>query len=203
MTFTCGRFYISGATAGYRLLGDQEASTELGRTSWTFDAIGKWRFDGYDADDSDDFEGMHDRHMTVDVGGEFAVSGDWGVLKTTLLTDALSQHDGQEFRLTYAKPFDIEKLNLSPSVGFSWLSSNLADYYYGVRNDEARAGRPAYNTGDAVNWFVGLQTNYHLNDKWTLLAGITYYWLDSNINDSPIVDDSYMISITAGAMYRF
>ena len=79
MNFTCGRFYISGATAGYRLLGDN---------NWTFDAIGKWRFDGYDADDSDDFEGMHDRHMTVDVGGEFTVSGDWGGLKTALLTDA-------------------------------------------------------------------------------------------------------------------
>jgi outer membrane protein len=194
MTFTSGRFYISGATAGYQLLDDQ---------GWTFDAIGKWRFDGYDADDSDELAGMHNRHMTIDVGGELTAFGDWGVLKAGLVTDALSQHDGQEMRITYAKPFDIEKLNISPSVGFSWLSSNLADYYYGVRVDEALAGRPAYNPGDAVNWFAGLGANYHLDDNWTLLADITCYWLDSKIHDSPIVSDSYMISITAGVMYRF
>jgi outer membrane protein len=194
MLFTCGRFYISGATAGYRLWADE---------NWTFDAVGKWRFDGYDEDDSDELEGMHDRHMTIDLGGEFSVFGDWGALKAGFLTDSLSQHDGQEIRISYAKPFDIEKLRISPSVGFVWQSSNLADYYYGVRADEARAGRPAYNVDDAVNWFAGIHTNYNLDDNWTLLAGITYYWLDSEIHDSPIVSDSYMISITAGAMYKF
>jgi MipA family protein len=194
VTAVSAPFYFFIDTAGCRLFSD---------SNMTFDLIGKLRLDGYNADRSDDFDGMHDRNMTVDVGGEFGISGDWGNLYTRILTDALGRHDGQEFRVTYAKPFKFEKSKISPSVGFALLSSNLADYYYGVRDNEARPGRPAYNPGASVNWFVGLDANYQLNDDWTLLTSITYYWLDSNIRNSPIVDKDYMISIIAGAMYRF
>jgi len=194
ITAVSAPFYFWIDTAGCRLFSD---------SNMAFDVIGKWRLDGYDADKSDDFEGMHDRNMTVDVGGEFSITGDWGNLYARILTDALGQHDGQEYRVTYAQPFKFEKAKISPSVGFALLSSNLADYYYGVRSDEARTGRPAYNPGASVNWFVGLDANYQLNDDWTLLTSITYYWLDSNIRNSPIVNKDYTISIIAGAMYRF
>jgi MipA family protein len=187
-------FYFFIDTAGCRLFSD---------SNMTFDLIGKIRTDGYDADDSDDLDGMHDRHMSFDVGGEFGISKDWGDLHARILTDALGQHDGQEFRVTYAKPFEFEKTKIKPSVGFAMLSSNLADYYYGVRNGEARPDRPEYNPGSSVNWFVGFQANHQLNDDWTLFTSITYYWLDDNIRYSPIVDRDYTMSILAGAMYRF
>jgi MipA family protein len=187
-------FYFFVDTAGCRVFSD---------SNMTFDLIGKIRTDGYDATRSDYFDGMHDRHMSFDVGGELGISGDWGNLYTRILTDALAQHEGQEFRVTYAKPFKFEKSKISPFVGFALLSNNLADYYYGVRNDEARPGRPAYEPGASVNWFVGLDANYQLNDRWTLFTKITYYWLDSNIRNSPIVNKDYMMSILAGAMYRF
>ncbi len=187
-------FYFFIDTAGCRVFSD---------SNMTFDLIGKIRTDGYDADRSEDFDGMHDRHMSFDVGGEFGISCDWGNLYTRILTDALAQHEGQEFRVTYVKPFKFEKSKISPSLGFALLSNNLANYYYGVRDDEARPGRPAYDPGASVNWFVGLDANYQLNDNWTLITSITYYWLDSNIRNSPIVDKDYTISILAGAMYRF
>jgi MipA family protein len=194
ITAVSAPFYFSIDTAGCRLFSD---------SNMAFDVIGKWRFDGYDAGKSDDFKGMHDRNMTADVGGEFSIAGNWGNLYARILTDAMGQHDGQEFRVTYAKPFKFEKTKISPSTGVALLSSNLADYYYGVRDNEARPGRPAYNPGASVNWFAGLDANYQLNNDWTLLTSITYYWLDSNIRNSPIVDKDYTMSILAGAMYRF
>ena len=103
----------------------------------TFDFIGKLRTDGYDEEDSEALEGMHNRHMTVDAGGEFTISGNWGKLYTSIVTDTMGQHDGQEFRVTYAKPFESEKSKITPSVGFALLSSKLANYYYGVRDGEA------------------------------------------------------------------
>ena len=194
ITAVSAPFYFFIDTAGCRLFSD---------SNMAFDVIGKWRLDGYDVDKSDDLDGMHNRNMTVDVGGEFSVTGDWGNLYARILTDAMGQHDGQEFRVTYAKPLKFEKSKISPSVGVALLSSNLADYYYGVRDNEARPGRPAYNPGASVNWFVGLDANYQLNNDWTLLTSITYYWLDSDIRNSPIVNKDYTMSIIAGAMYRF
>ncbi len=192
--YKSGRFFISGATAGYRLLAGE---------SWTFDAVGKWRFDGYDEDDSDDLEGMGDRHMTVDIGGAFSVFGDWGTLKVTALKDALSEYDGEEMSVSYSRTFQEDKLGITPFVGFSWLSNDLADYYYGVRSDETKVGRPAYSAGSGVNWFAGLGTDYKLDEKWSLFAQFSYEWLNNEITDSPIVDDDYEISILAGAMYKF
>jgi outer membrane scaffolding protein for murein synthesis (MipA/OmpV family) len=94
VTAVSAPFYFFIDTAGCRLFSD---------SNMTFDLIGKLRLDGYDADKSNDFDGMHDRNMTIDVGGEFGISGDWGNLYTRILTDTLGRHDGQEFRVTYAK----------------------------------------------------------------------------------------------------
>ncbi len=192
--FISGRFYISGATTGYRLLADD---------GWSLDAIGKVRFDGYDADDSDRLAGMHNRHMTFDAGGEFTLTSDWGEAWISTVTDTLGQHDGQEIKVGYTKPFVFDKLTLSPAGGLIWQNSNLADYYYGVRRDEARPGRPSFQVGDSTNWFVGLKAQYQTDERWTLLAGITYQFLDSKIHNSPIVSDNFVISVLAGAMYKF
>ncbi len=194
ITYTNGRFFIRGAMAGYRLLADD---------SWALDATGQWRFDGYEPDDSDDLDGMHERHMTVDAGAALSLFGDWGTAKLSFLNDILSQHDGQELRLTYSKTFEGDKISTTPFVGLSWLSGDLIDYYYGVRSDEAQAGRAAYNAGDGVNWLAGVATNYQLDEQWSLFGSISYEWLNSEITDSPIVDDDYKISILAGAMYKF
>lgn len=190
-----GRFFVSGATAGYRLLAGD---------SWAFDGIGKWRFDGYDPDDSDDLKGMDKRRMTADLGGTFSAFGDWGTFKVTALKDALSEYDGEEISVSYSRTLQEDKLGITPFVGLAWLSGNLTDYYYGVRSDEVRAGRrPAYDAGADLNWFAGLNASYELDEKWSLFAGFTYELLGGEITDSPIVDDDYTISILAGAMYKF
>jgi outer membrane protein len=187
-------FYFKIDTAGCRVFSD---------SNMTFDFIGKLRTDGYKGEDSLTLDGMHTRHMTVDVGGEFAISGNWGEVHTRILTDAMGQHDGQEFHITYAKPFEFEKSKISPFVGFELLSSKLADYYYGVRDDEARPGRKAYEPGASYKTLVGLDANYKLNDKWYLFTTMTSYWLDSGLRQSPIVNKDYELSIIAGAMYKF
>jgi outer membrane protein len=206
--FVYDRFYFAIDTAGYRLLANQRTATPApGTTLLYLDAIARWRSDGYDSDDSDELDGMHNRHKTVDVGGEFGVAGDWGSVTTSLVTDALGQHNGHEFRAIYGKrfenAFDIKDLRITPSAGIAWQSHNLVNYYYGVRDDEARDDRPAFKPGEAVNWLTGLDSTYQLNDKWTLLAGITIYWLDDEIRESPIVNKDYAISLIAGVMYKF
>jgi outer membrane protein len=206
--FIYDRFYFAIDTAGYRLLANQRTATPApGTTLLYLDAIARWRSDGYDSSDSDQLSGMHNRDESVDAGGEFGVVGDWGSVTTSLVTDAFDQHNGQELRVIYGKrcenAFDVEGLRITPSVGLAWQSHNLVNYYYGVRPDEVRPGRPAYRPGEAVNWLTGIDGTYQLNDRWTLLAGITIYWLDDEIRNSPIVNKDYAISFIGGVMYKF
>jgi outer membrane protein len=201
------RFYWAIDTLGARLIASQRETPKAGQDYWYFDAIGKWRSDGYDSDDSDQLDGMHNRHKTFDVGGEFGISGGWGKIAASLVTDMLGVDNGQELKVVYSLPFknafDINSLEIMPSAGFAWQSDELVDYYYGVRRNEARADRPAYDPDSGVNWLWGFDTNYQLNKDWTIFAGFTYYLLDSEIRHSPIVSRSYAITIITGAMYRF
>ena len=126
------------------------------------------------------------------------------VVLAALVTDILGKHDGQELELTYSKPMRWDAWSIAPAGGLRWQSRDLTDYYYGVRDGEARLpGRPAYDADGAVNPFVALRAQRPLGRKWSLLGAVQYEWFDDEISDSPIVDESYDITVLAGVLYTF
>jgi len=189
------RLYLRGVAVGYRFLSAR---------NWSVAPVLWPRFDGYEEEDSSVLRGMDDRDMTLDAGVAFAYRGDWGVFGAALVTDILGKHDGQELELTYSKPMRWDAWSIAPAAGLRWQSRDLADYYYGVRHEEARLpGRPAYDADGAVNPFVALRVQRPLGRKWSLLGAVQYEWFDDEISDSPIVDESYDITVIAGVLYTF
>ncbi|MCI0498853.1 MAG: MipA/OmpV family protein [Planctomycetales bacterium] len=188
------KFYFRGRMGGYRFFGDETFSVA---------AIGQWRVDGYDDDDSWFLRGMKDREMTLDGGLSATYFDGWGATTVSLVTDLLGRHDGQELTVSYGHRFLSERWTLIPAAGVLWKSNNLADYYYGVRAGEAISGRPAYSAGDGWDPFVSLYTTYKITDQWSFLATLRYEWLGSEITDSPIVNDHYQAMLMAGLMYQF
>jgi outer membrane protein len=194
-SFRAGNFYLRGVAAGYELFKYDALS---------FDLVAQWRFEGYDHDDSDYLEGMENRRMTVDAGAKASYRDGFGTSSLTFLTDTLNRYNGQELRFSYDKRFKLtESLSLTPSVGLSYQSSHLTNYYYGVRSDEARPGRPRYVPGEAYNPFIGIGMAYKLSQEVSLTGNIRYQLLDDAITDSPIVEADYRISAMAGILYKF
>jgi len=188
------RLYLRGVAMGYRFLAGRD---------WSVAPVLWPRFDGYQEQDSSALWGMDDRDVTLDAGAAFTLRGDWGVLGAALVTDILGKHDGQELELSYSKPLRWDNWTIAPAAGLRWQSSDLVDYYYGVRDEEARPGRPAYDADGAVNPFVALRVQRPLGRKWTLLGAVQYEWFDDEIGDSPIVDEKYDITVMAGVLYTF
>lgn len=190
--------FFEGTRFGYELYKNED---------WKFSPILQWRFDGYESGDSSALTGMADRDMTLDGGAQLEYDMGWSVLRFSWVADLLSEHQGHEFEISmakrYAQAFDIEKLSVIPNIGVSFLSSDLADYYYGVRASEAIGGRPQYNVGSSTNYSAGVNMIYQLDEKWDLMAGFNYTWLDSEIEDSPIVSEDAVYSIMAGLAYKF
>jgi outer membrane scaffolding protein for murein synthesis (MipA/OmpV family) len=50
---------------------------------------------------------------------------------------------------------------------------------------------------------MALRLTYKLNDKWDVFSSFKYQWLDNEISDSPIVDQSYKTSWMFGLIYAF
>ncbi len=144
-----------------------------------------------------------ERDYTVDGGIEWIVNLDNSDLQMQLLTDISGRHKGQELWLSWSRPLDYGALKLTPSLGFTWKSDRAADYFYGVRDDEAHQQLPAYNVGSAWNPFARLSSSYRLNEQWSVVAVFQYERLDDTIADSPIVEDNHVTTGYLGIYYEF
>ena len=192
------RLYFRGLTGGYWL--------------FTFDGLSvgpvlQPRFEGYEEDDSSLLGGMDDRDWSVDGGIGVSWLTDIGLFGVSFVTDLLGKHNGQELDFSYTLLFKWAGFDFIPSAGVRWKSDNLVDYYYGVESDEIRfdqaISRASYEGNDAVDPYLRMAVRRKLGGRWSLLGAIQYEWLDSEITDSPIVDDNYEASFLLGILYTW
>lgn len=173
----------------------------------------KYRFQNYDEDDSPFLEGMGDRNGTLEVGLKAQKRFDRLRLQAEGFVDAANQHDGYE--LTARATYEIANgrmLSFRPTVGVSYQSENVIQYYYGVNFAEARTNvavgdgtfmdRPAYFAdGGAVTPFAGAQIRLRLSRRLSLQGQLKSAFLASEIEDSPIVEKSARNSAFVGLSY--
>lgn len=188
------RAYLRGVMAGYRLFKGER---------WSLGPVLRPRFEGYEASDSSALAGMSDRDPSLDAGAEWSWRADWGLIGVSLVTDVLGKHHGQELEFSYTAMFPYGGFDFIPSVAARWRSSNLVDYYYGVRAEEETADRSAYEPGDTIAPLVRLMVRRKLSEKWSALGAAQYEWLGSEITDSPIVEDDYVVSFMLGLTYTY
>jgi len=188
------RLYLRGITGGYRLI--MMNGLSIGPTV-------RPRFEGYEASDSSALRSMKNRNATIDGGIDVSWRTKWGLLSGVFVTDLLGAHDGHELELSYAALFPYGGFTIIPGVGLRWRSSNLTEYYYGVRPNEQRAGRSAYSPDAAITPLIRVAVRRKLSERWGLLLAGQYEWLDSEIRDSPIVDEDSLLSALFGVTYSF
>ncbi len=188
------RLYIRGIGAGYRI---------FRKGGWSLGPVVRPRFDGYRASDSRALAGMKDRDLTVYGGVALGWLTGRGLIGANWVTDLLGRHSGQELEVSYTARFSLAGFDLIPSVGLSYKSNRLVDYYYGVRASEARDGRPAYKGGAATDPFVRLVARRKLVGQWELLGTVQCEWFDREIINSPIVDKAQSVSFVGGVLYSF
>ena len=145
------------------------------------------RFAGYDDGDSDVFVGMK-RKSSLDAGLGLQYKIDNWTLDTEALTDVLGNSNGQELNLKFSYGLRFGPLQVSPEVGVSYSSSKLVNYYYGVRETEVTAERPAYRADAAVNYHTGIALSTPVLFGGMTRLGVQYHWYDNSIANSPLTD---------------
>lgn len=146
------------------------------------------RFDGFDSSDSTVFTGMAKRKDSLD--GGLAVQlrqQDW-LLEADTVFDLLGNSNGQESTLAVSYNYRFNAVVVEPKFAVSYADSDLVDYYYGVREDEAIAGRSAYSADGVWNYSAGLAVSTPLFFGGMTRLGIEHKWYGSSISDSPLTD---------------
>lgn len=187
LSYETPRFHFRGLTAGWRVAGDDALEVSL---------LAKARLDGFDADDLGrrqlaangvDRDALSDRDKGLDLGLGMDWSGRGGKLQLELLSDATNRSGGQEASLQYGYPLRIGATALTPQIGASWQSADLADYYYGTLEREIARGAPRYRPGAVTVPHLGVSLLRPLGTRWALVGNARYSRLPSALADSPLV----------------
>ncbi len=185
-----GRYLFSrGTAAGIHLFRNDHVE---------LNALFSWRTEHLDPESRDEFANLNRREQSLDGGVELRLKGGWGRLNVNYLTDTLDRHEGQSAAVSYFFPLRRGRFSVFPFIGFSWYSDELADYYFGVSEEEATELLAAYSPGEARWLSLGVNTSYQLTPRWELFANLGVGSVDSAVADSPIVDTGTRAVLFAG-----
>lgn len=133
-------------------------------------------------------------------GIEYSRYSENSLLQVSLLNDISNTHSGKEVRFAYAYSFNQ---SFTSTLGFTWKDKNLTDYYYGVDSDEIVDDRGAYLAGSSINPFVRVSYNTESNNNDSWRISLEFQKLDSQITNSPILNDDYVITFYVGKRFNF
>jgi outer membrane protein len=171
--------------------------------AFTFALRATYQFAGYDSGDAPILAGLADRKSSAWLGGAVTWHDPMADISFEGLADASGHSDGQQWRVTVERAFQMGALELRPRVGATWLDSKYVDYYFGVRADEAIAGRPQYDGSSTFEEQLGLRTSYRLDRHQSMFFDLSATHLGNSITNSPLVDRSTVGTAALGYLYRF
>ncbi|MBW8189928.1 MipA/OmpV family protein [Neiella marina] len=190
--FNSKNFYFEGVEGGYKVIENRQSRLSV------FVSMGAEEFDAGNSD----IDGLKDRDRSVMAGVRYRYMAKWGIVDAKVAGDISEESEGTIARVSYGYPFHIsEKFTILPRGFVKWMSSDYADYYYGVSPDES--GLSSYAPGSSMKYGAELIATYQINNKWKVLGGGRVSMLDSDLEDSPMMDDDMESLIFAGVTYKF
>lgn len=191
---------VFGPTAEIKLPGLEISDTQ----QIDFSLVGEYDFSGYDDDDARILEGMSDRKGGFWAGAKVKWRNDLADLSAEWLGDVSGNSKGQRFTLGLERSWRIgEHIMLTPRLAAIWQDEKYVDYYFGVRENEARIDRAAYDGKSGINTEFGVRGNYMFDDHHSVFLDLKATSLANEIKDSPLVDQSTENSVLFGYLYRF
>lgn len=195
---------IYAQKGNFSLLGNQAEYQFYGNEILQFKVLGQYRLEGYEAGDSNYLTDMDEREGALELGLGASFNTPSGTWSTSILTDVSSTHEGYELALGWEKPFQLSpKWMIKPSAELSWRSSDLNNYYYGVKSNEATANRAAYSADSGMMYSAGVDALYFIDKQQTVQLGLGITSWDNEIDDSPLVERSSTPEVKAAYTFRF
>lgn len=150
-----------------------------------------------------DIDDLHPRRIAIMSGVNYsAYFGQW-IMKLQALKDISGVHDGSELRFAASRELAFSKDQVLLSAGFTWQSSKVLNYYYGIGAEEVLIPDNAYSAQSGVNPFLRFDWHHALNKKWSWKTTVQYSHLDDTIAASPLVTEDHVLTVFTGGVYHF
>jgi outer membrane scaffolding protein for murein synthesis (MipA/OmpV family) len=170
---------------------------------WELNLLLRYRFQKLDPSSNSFYEGLEKREQSLDGGISMRFRPSWGEINASYVWDTLNRHNGEEAQLSYRYNFLLGPWTVSPFIGWSWNDANLTNYYFGVSEAEALPDRPAYAPGESQWLRFGVNTSYQLTDRILLFANIGFAGTDTEVLESPLIEEAAASAAFIGGTYVF
>lgn len=144
-----------------------------------------------------------DRDYAVELGLEMLLDGEWGHATLRAFHDVSNTHEGYEISADYSFRWVRGRFSVAPSVGVSYKSADLSDYYWGVHANEVLPTLAGYQVDGGIGWEAGVRTSYYLTKSMRVAVSANYERLTDSIALSPLVAEPYVIGYFAGLAWQF
>lgn len=168
-----------------------------------FGLIARYDGSGYKSGDADILDGMAKRKGGFWGGAKVEWRHNWATLHADWTHDLSGNSKGQRVNLGVERSWQAGDFSLTPRVVATWHDKKYVDYYYGVRAEESRTWRPAYQGESTVGVAVGLRTGWQPALHHAFMLDLQATRLGSEIKDSPLVDSASENRVFLGYLYRF
>ena len=189
-------FYVEGLNIGYRIWTNDKFLVDVLATPRFYEVKSSFA-------DNNQLDGIEETKRTYFAGVSTQYAAKHLTFTLQVLTDVI-ESDGSEFVVTGSKAVKLGKsFTLTPTAGITYQDSKLVDHFYGVQDNEVATGRPAYGGEDSTNFHVSLTGVWDTTKHIQLLGQLKYEKLGGGIGDSPIIDDTDIVTLALGLVYRF
>lgn len=113
------------------------------------------------------------------------------------------EHSGWVIDGFYSYILQKRNWDINLGVGASVYSSNMNNYYFSVRPEEATEDRPIYEAGAGYRVQLEAFVQRPINASWLFNSGVTVSHYSKSISDSPLVVRQNSVRAQLGVSYVF
>jgi MipA family protein len=169
-----------------------------------FGIVGQYDGSGYEAGDAPILAGMAERKGVFWAGARATWKNDVADLSAERVSDVSGNSKGKRVTLGLEKTWRTgANMMVTPRVAGTWYDKKYVDYYYGVRINEARAGRRAFRGEASVNVQIEVRAMYIFDNSHSLIFDVSATSLGKGIKNSPLVNKTSENRVAVGYLYRF
>ena len=162
------------------------------------------RFGAYEENESPLLNGLGDRKTALMGGFSTRTKLPLNItLKNTFRHDLTHIHNGSTFSSSLVKTILYKSFMTTLDVELEWLSSDIANYEFGVPTSKATGHRPGYTLDSIVTITPSLSTRFPISKKWMSFNTCSLQYLSTQVTHSPIVNQNILLRYMMGLSYQF
>lgn len=193
--------HISAGTLGYRLW--QTDHSDLAIVGYSpHDSIDPEAETLFDDGPIEALEGLRTRRADMMWGVRYQYWQDAHFFAGEVAQDS-DAHYSQHVRFIYSYRQQVKNWDLYYNTSLMITPSKLVNYYYGVRQDESRAFRPAYQAGGGGQLTLSVTAVYPLSERWLFECSFGNTFYSQSYRNSPLVDHPTDLQVLVSTRYVF